>query len=1048
MKPKYHQNSRLGCILLSIILVAHLPAAFAQSLDVSALARSTMDKAPGRTLATGDFDSDGVPDLVTGKRAVSGDLGHTYSQGRYGFQIDFGGNSSDSVFVPAAANNPPDGVAVVDVNADGQSDFLFGASRWWGGTEQNVLVLAMQRTAAIPLPTSAGGSVKTLTDPIARGGEIAKRLTQFSDLAPLFAELGTDVLPTSNRTLLSSVVGSSNTRIASSFYVLAEEDVSIENRFGNVFWVFDFKRSDLQGTPLRLEVEFARLLDGIHWAAVRCTLIFPQQVLATDIPNLEVAVAKLPGNDQLDIITGEAWYELEPPQNVGTQPGQKTPWEFRVVKRQSLPGMGSPETPILFQNGIQWQLLSRNYGRRLQLRNFTGNQFSAPVELNPPGLLIAEFTIGDLNGDNLVDVAFATDGNSPNNKLFIANGTGANFGTPIEILTLRGDCQDLKTIDFDRDGKRDIVLSDYLPGALIYDTDARFVLVRSLGSGVFDRPVYYQNVFFHLDEILPTTYGTTGGERLVLQTRATTVTNPNGGGTMKTSTTTYFVFGSNLPISTAPPDNTAALRLAGTALNAIGFLPSGKIGFLTYHPIVQQGSSVPSENIFFSEREPAAAVMTGFTLLGANRQFTRHLMLLRGENGMPTAFVHADTGLDQLVHQNSTWTHIRTVNIQGEQIAAASGPDGSFHFVYLEEVDFPAMKYDVAYGRLSSTGSFVKETIATNVTPITVSDLNDFDDLVDYGAHGSRSLGIAVGADGTPHVIFSRGRNQVPIVSGSQTIGTEVRSSLEYATRGVNGIWQNRTLLAPPIGEWGDYGGIGASIAIAPNGTIGVAASIMPRAQTGSPGVARLVYAAITGNESWTTVDSTAAGYVAGAGNRGSGLFPNLAFDGQNRAHLVYTDHAAERFSDRGSKSFSGQVKYARQHGSDWLRWVAISSGGVIPMDSQIFHPTLAVRDDGTAVIAAVSNQWSNASSAWTREFKVQTIAANSLPPQPSPPVAAPSAPAPAPPALSPIQQQILTLESRLTTIRKKVKNPAARAAQIRKIRAQIAKLKRQELAK
>lgn len=181
-----------------------------------------------------------------------------------------------------------------------------------------------------------------------------------------------------------------------------------------------------------------------------------------------------------------------------------------------------------------------------------------------------------------------------------------------------------------------------------------------------------------------------------------------------------------------------------------------------------------------------------------------------------------------------------------------------------------------------------------------------------------------------------------------------------------------------------------------------------------------------------------------GDGERGTGLFPKLVFDQQGRGHIAYTDHASEHFAGRGAKSFSGQIRYARQNAARtvWDRFTALSSGGVIPMNSQVFHPSLAVRVDGTAVIAANVFRWSPAKASWNRSLFLQQV-----PGRPTRPVAPPAAPSlqstQPTQELSPLEQQIQMLEERLASIRKRVKNPAARAAQMRRLRIQINNLKR-----
>lgn len=1034
------------CGLFIVLLFTCISEVSAQLLSVTKLDAST-SKGPDRSMAAGDFDGDNLVDLVTQARSDLGMpryFGVNY-QSNYGLQVHLA-NKSDSLFFPLPDQKLPVGMAVIDANSDHNADLIYVLSDFLSGT--STVYLAMQKTYTLPRGSSGLPlNSKIIANPGALGAQIASQLMVDGDLTRLFSEIGSSLLPPEAQAILRSVIGYSNTRSASAYYTLTSDSfVFLENGPFSSTWQFVFSRNDLRGAPLRLEVKFESVPNSSNWVATRCTMYFPPQSGGAISGLNRIAVGKLPGNTHPDLIGADAWYEWVTP-NAGTQPGQSAPWEFTLAKRQTLlQSASSLEDPILINTGITWQLFSLTPSRRIQVRNFSDGQFTSATEITPSGLMITEFTLGDMNADQLPDLVFATDGNFPNNKVSLSlNTNGGSFSQPREIFTLQGSCQDIKTIDFDRDGKRDIVLADYLPGILAYDTDVKLVVARGLGDNNFATPTYFKNVFYFLDEILVSTFETTGGERLSLQTKNAIVSRPDKSGTMQTTSEVYLVKTSNLPVTPPMATDISKLRLGGLTMNSLEFLPSGRLGFLLIQDVSDQSSQLTTNSIYFGDRDVGSGKTSGLTLLASELQSTQHLILLRGADQLFYAFIHTDTGLDQLVYQNAAWTNVQSLEIQGDHVTAAAGPDGSFHFVFFENVNFEEQQYHLKHARLFPNGNLVKETVATDVRPISVSDMSDFDDLIDYGAHQARNLGIAIDTIGNPHVIFSRGRFQTPIISGGKTIGTEVRSSLNYATKTESGVWQQRTILQPPSGQFGDYGGLGASIAIAPNGSIGVAASIMPRARTGSPGVASLVYTTITGNEMWRVVDSASAGYVMADGNLGTGLFPNLAFDGSSMAHIVYTDHAGQHFQDRGSKSFSGQVRYARQSpGAGWLRWTPIGSGGVIPMDSQIFHPALAVRSDGTAVIAANSYRWSGSRSSWTRTLEIRTIAAHSIPRAPVAKLPVTSSPEPVL-VVDPIQQQIDALMKQIRDLRKKVKNPVARANRMRALNRKLNLLRRQQ---
>lgn len=310
----------------------------------------------------------------------------------------------------------------------------------------------------------------------------------------------------------------------------------------------------------------------------------------------------------------------------------------------------------------------------------------------------------------------------------------------------------------------------------------------------------------------------------------------------------------------------------------------------------------------------------------------------------------------------------------------------ALHLVFYNSVNLsPSPQNRVQYARIpleDLAAATQLETVAQIDSVTTSLEMEDFGGPVEMGSRRARNLGIAAGADGTVHIIYSSGRSKNPIAGG-----TGVRSDLRMATKPPGGAWTSQELLSPGAG-FGDYGGLGASIAMAPGGEIGVAANIIPRAPTGSPGRSYLVFAKFFRGQtpSWQLVDNTAAGYISGDGQQGTGLFPKLAFDAAGRAHIAYTDHASEHLPGQGALSYSGQLRYARQNAplSGWELFRPVVAGGVAPIDFKIYHPSLAVRSDGTAAVAANVYRWtSGPPSGWQTSFFLQEITPQMQPPPP-----------------------------------------------------------------
>lgn len=428
------------------------------------------------------------------------------------------------------------------------------------------------------------------------------------------------------------------------------------------------------------------------------------------------------------------------------------------------------------------------------------------------------------------------------------------------------------------------------------------------------------------------------------------------------------------PISPTIP-NFPLLRISGGGLSALTFLPSGQVGTFLANEGTDPDSGAPEREFYYSEWNLAAGARPANAALVAERgQFLREAMVLTDSFGRLYLFADSGGEMTQYRREGAEWIPVRKWEMPTEHLAGAAGLDGSFHFVAAEVVDSGTGGADIVHVRLSANGQINQEVIASNVRIVDVTQMSDFDDLIDYRNHEARNLGIAVDKLGVTHVVFSGGRVQTPIFANGQIIGTEIRSDLRYARKAAGGNWENRVILAPPGGEFGDYGGLGASIAAAPNGVVAVAASIIPRVRTGSPGVARLVYTEIGDTLNWRTVNQVSAVYRMGDGERGTGLFPRLGFDGRSRPHIIYTDHASEHFPGRGAKSFSGQVRYSHWSPGGWNHSTIFDRGGARPMDSQIFHPALAVREDGSVAILANAYRWSATSRSWARTLRMAFV--------------------------------------------------------------------------
>ena len=500
-----------------------------------------------------------------------------------------------------------------------------------------------------------------------------------------------------------------------------------------------------------------------------------------------------------------------------------------------------------------------------------------------------------------------------------------------------------------------------------------------------------------------------------------------------------------LPDPPAPIPGFQALRLTGTSVSALAFRPNGRLGLFLGQDVIGSDQIERRRPVFAEWNMDLGSAPLNAAQVASPQQGMRQAVHLVSPNGTTHLLVWESGQIRCYGLLDGAWVKMQSISGGAAYFEACVGPDETLHIVFYDDSDWDTGRVYVRYARVPSTGSPTVETIAEIDGKIDASSMNDFDDLIDYGSHEARNLGIVIQPDGTLRVIFSPGRKQDEIFQNGTLVGTEVRSRLDLATKSSGGSWQVQTLLAPPVNGFGDYGGLGASLALAPDGQIGVAASVMPRVRTGSPGEASLVFAKFSDSPTWQTVSSVSANYRMGDGERGTGLFPKLAFAPSGRAHIVYTDHASEHFAGRGAKSFSGQVRYSRQTAAldGWENFTVLSAGGVRPLDSQVFHPTLAVRNDGLAAIVANAFRWSESMQSWQRSLFLTAVAINS---KPIPPAAPPSATPPTPvatpaPAPDPRSDQLASLEKQLVDARK-IKNPKARASRMRSLNLQISSLK------
>jgi len=258
------------------------------------------------------------------------------------------------------------------------------------------------------------------------------------------------------------------------------------------------------------------------------------------------------------------------------------------------------------------------------------------------------------------------------------------------------------------------------------------------------------------------------------------------------------------------------------------------------------------------------------------------------------------------------------------------------------------------YVTIDTNSILTKELVAASHTEL--DSQSSFHPIVNRGAsyENGRYRSICVDPAGNVHALLSPDPHIQEI-----TGGTEVRTRLVYLTN-TGGVWSTTTLLDPGS-DYGDAGA-GASIACTPDGTIAVAAVYLPRVNTGSfAGPAQLYYMWKDGSGDWVSsvIADRSDGYVAGDGERGTGLYPCLRFDSRSRPHIVFTDLAAQHFSGFGQEAYSGTVRYATRSSAtsgDWTFKTVISKDdyGKGVADFSAYFPLVLISPlDDSVVIGA-----------------------------------------------------------------------------------------------
>jgi hypothetical protein len=364
---------------------------------------------------------------------------------------------------------------------------------------------------------------------------------------------------------------------------------------------------------------------------------------------------------------------------------------------------------------------------------------------------------------------------------------------------------------------------------------------------------------------------------------------------------------------------------------------------------------------------------------------TAHVLYLNSVwNGTAGAY---QTVIEHYARTASGWQHVESIqppwlsNWGPNNLVAEAGPNNSLHLLFTETYTAATGVGNQGTGILwyatNKSGSWTYDKVADT------TDLKQ-DVWFTGGRWAPRFLSLAVDSQNNAYVTYTP---QFYIAGAFST----VNSVLKYATN-AGGSWQSQTVYSPPDGT-GDAG-LGASVAVGPNGQVAIASYFVDRYTTGSPQTSQLQYHTPDGKGGWTTtvVASSPDGYVAGDGPHFTGFSPELYFDARGRPNIVFSDEAGQHNPVSYANEVSGQIRLATLTAGKWALQTVYRQTN--PLVNQMFFPVAATNGKTTvfAGLKAVSTLDANQNPTRT-DFTLVDVNA---------PAGSPTLPPPAPPPVNP----------------------------------------------
>lgn len=440
------------------------------------------------------------------------------------------------------------------------------------------------------------------------------------------------------------------------------------------------------------------------------------------------------------------------------------------------------------------------------------------------------------------------------------------------------------------------------------------------------------------------------------------------------------------------------------------FSPNGTLSQLLWEgqTLVYQtwnGTSWQSQNVATSTSFTEASYTSRDEMMTASQT----AQLVYTTNGTPNALIlerqwnGQSDGYETLIRdyvQTATgWKLATTITppwltLYGpNNLVAVAGPHNSISLLFTETTVSAGNVGQFGSGSIwyatNQSGTWTFSEVATT------ADLSN-DIWIEGMRYAPRFLSMAVTPLGTAYVTYT------PEFYVSGAFGT-VDSTLMLATN-ASGSWQSQTVVAPINGGPGDAG-LGASVAVAPDGQVAVASYYVERYDTGSAEASWLMYSTLNPGGGWTTTTAVSSpdGYVAGDGAHYTGFAPELTFNAQSQPTIVFSDEAAQHLSVSYENEFAGQIRSTTLVNGIWNTTTILPQTN--PLVNQLFYPVVTTYDGETvyAGVVATSTLDSNGNPVSTSFSPTDVIIPGAItsPPVSPPPVVISPPPVSPPPSTS-----------------------------------------------